>query len=318
MHDSAAGRSRIKVRPLDDPQNPYRDEYSEWDRWQYSALGQTEPEAEALYQQRIAEWDAAQSAALRSKTAFDLPNPRFQGIADDPHDDWYFSEMFFDEQGYMLPIARSAWREGCSRGRLANSAYGFPDSDWYIGFGGGRMDTAQREAYERYRWSCIAAFVPDIPTWLASAPVDKAVLLDNGEVVTLGPLGSGSGEVDHLAAVGPEGPDEIWYRYSADGTLLAEGEAGRSWAQFYSPALEVLELRAVEHSWAVVCIDELILLRGRNDNAPGECYDWEGRPVEFSTELFDDSLDNEVLSWETLMRVQAARAGRIALTDKHP
>ncbi|MCC7476986.1 hypothetical protein IT575_00890 [bacterium] len=201
------GYESTRVRPLDDPANPYRGQYEDWDRWfygNYFAPNWTEPDFEPLKQARIKE----------------------QG---GKSDQWRDYHSFVSADGWLIP-QRQTWRKQTqlpAGATLASSSGGFfPEIGDELLFryrSAGCMPVAMAERRSHEEALAMAPDYPPIPGWLGGNPPQEALMTLEGDWLCLGPLG---GQVS--AADWPEAPG-VWYEatrrepcflYDKDGKLL--------------------------------------------------------------------------------------------------
>jgi hypothetical protein len=233
--------SSIAVRPLDDPANPYRGQYSALERW----VVQHAESFEHWHERALAEQQQISAEAVAKGLQGPVAGP----------DTTLF--VFVDSNGWVKaeqaqPSYRDPWREPGTPHDVLNRTRALPAApavqtlSYFIPAPLADLP-AELKAYKqetRERWK--AASLPPIPAWLGSRPPLRAIFMPNGDVVTYGPLNL------HYAPRLPEQADdwrpldvpagEIWYRYSAAGRLLGqhgpEHVYGNPWFSLYWPQLE--------------------------------------------------------------------------------
>jgi hypothetical protein len=183
------------VRALDDPENPYLDDYQPWDLWIYT------------HEQSVLE-------------ALGVVNPQVT------RDGWSYYSMRVDESGFPVPrlVELKAEYERLKHGR--DAAPDEPRCTHSI-TAMGAMDYGlmlQKQAAED---ALRAEYLPEIPEWLMGHQPLWAMILPSGEVVT--------SEWQNPRLTGPRRYDEesCSRRYSAEGRLLGSTEPGQLWLQLF-------------------------------------------------------------------------------------
>jgi hypothetical protein len=192
------------VRGLDDPENPYREQYGAWDRWLID---------HATY------------------PSFDEMKAWQNGTAPEG---WVYLRPTVTPEGFLVPQLAEL------RSLLAQqsdfAAYKGRPSCVPSFSAAGQMDPAMAAGLESAKLALWAASLPEIPDWLAASPPKRAVVLPDGEAATYGPLGSGAGPVDAaLWRFGVDGAPEVYYRYSATGEELGHTVPGQPWPELFMP-----------------------------------------------------------------------------------
>jgi hypothetical protein len=192
------------VRDLEDPANPYRGQYAEWDYYCFAkAHSMTKAESKA--------WNRKQVPLTRRWIRIDV-----------------------DANGYPVPWLESTkqclewyrdWaptsEDGCT---LTYSVYGdVPEA----------LDERMVEAEQAVR----AAMVPAIPRWLAVNPPLKALRLPDGSYIAYGALGSGR-KYDLNANFLRPAPEVCCFHYSPEGKLLAQTDLDQAWYELFWPEAE--------------------------------------------------------------------------------
>jgi hypothetical protein len=205
--DGAAGgvskvQSAVSIRPLDDPANPYRDKYGPGDAWIYEHAG-------------APAWDGA--------------------MADWPAD-WHTLEAFVDSQGWLIPtsvVRRNREEVLVDRSRDCRNTYAVE----YLA--NGVMPRELFEAHKCSQFSVWADYYMPVPQWLAVGPPRGAMLYTNGDVITVGLLGSGEILVPRgEKGEGCCGGSSDWplCRYDRNGNLICT--TNYTWLNLYMDNLE--------------------------------------------------------------------------------
>lgn len=213
------------IQPLDAPGNPYAGMYSGWDHWamQNFQSGFTISEVGAEF-----------------KYPYD-PQPDQNGMVRQ------WMDMRVDRDGFLVPWEKflDSWGDedirfgsGSQRSEQLSVAFavGMIDNNLYRDWKSANDDA---RAISRAKTSA------PIPAWIGEQPPLELVGLPNGEFAIRGPLGLDLADKENDEIANMEFR-EHWYRYSADGKLLAmddAAEAGpgfRHWMRLFFPGLDEL------------------------------------------------------------------------------
>lgn len=200
-----ATHTATELRPLDDPENPYRGQYREWDVWAYEHFRPG--------------MDGEDIMAELPGVVPDLPKVRlasFLQLAADAEGQlhlWTYQKV--DEDGFLVP----AGLPGSPTPELRTFAFA--------------SGPIERETYEEWMLQVNAAAAtryPPIPAFIGENPPLQVAFVPNGEFAVKGPLGLGDTEEYDMQAASQLSARERWYRYSAEGELLGmTGVVGRGW-----------------------------------------------------------------------------------------
>jgi hypothetical protein len=192
------------VRGLDDPENPYRDDYKAWDLWIY------------MHELTVLE-------------AQGISNP---GIG---RDGWNYYSMSVDENGFPVPrlMATRDRYERLKHGSDANTEAGRCTHSIQAM---GAMDFDMQHRMQLAEDAVLGEYLPEIPQWLVRGAPEWAMILPDGEVVTRGPVGS----MEQLAPAAAADQFECYYRYSPEGVLVDKTELGQLWLQLFWDADRVI------------------------------------------------------------------------------
>ena len=250
------GDAITQVKPLDDPANPYRGQYSDIDRWIYShawSLEQLKDWRKRGDEARHAalaaaglpsdsdahvHWDAKATAALRYMTSEVDKDGWMKPVASRydpfPADSPELTGMTLFERETLKAHEAVAEAGEFTREKIMERA------EKVIYIWASPANEAQFKEFQGAVHLPDPANTPQIPGWLAANPPFLAVLVPNGEVVTYGALGETLPpltEAQRHAATMPNYSG--WYRFSADGKLLEKntqwGQMMMHWVDFYWP-----------------------------------------------------------------------------------
>lgn len=186
--------------PLD-PENPYRDQYEDWDYWCY--MNVRDPYSEETVN-------------------------LYAGMGGP---ELFFADIGVDPQGFMVPLEQyyrqqMEWSIGnYDQENMVDCAASMSCA--------GPIDGGLRGELLALTSKIRAAYVLPVPEWLAQAPPQAAKYLPDGRFAVLGELGAGA-EARAESVTGWWRPDAhglAWRLYSADGELLKTGEPDEDWWQ---------------------------------------------------------------------------------------
>lgn len=195
------------MRGLNEPGNPYRKQYAQWDRW---ALAHAKD-------MRMVDWGAW--------NAGELPDAR---------------RMIFvkvDQAGYPIPLLDQ-------RAELMQQAHD-PSlkhkNDCSVSFMAyGDMPLELLRELQTAELAIKTKYLGQIPAWLAKQPPLWAIVLPSGDVVTRGELGSGQGLDAYFTWRNAMNlPEGNYCRYDRTGRLVAKLLPGDSdWYKLFWPEAE--------------------------------------------------------------------------------
>jgi hypothetical protein len=192
------------VRDLNDPENPYIDEYKPWDLWIF------------MHETGLLEAEG-------------VLNPWIERSG------WEYYDMRIDENGFAVPRLVEL-RNRLERLKRGSEAAGEQTACTHSISATGIMDPAIRHGMRVAEDAMHARYLPQIPEWLPRRLPVWAMILQSGEVVTCEPAGGGL----YLPDSG-SGSATCFHRYSADGVLLDSTKPGQLWLQLFFDADKVLE-----------------------------------------------------------------------------
>lgn len=241
------------MRDLSDRESPYRGQYEEWDVWCFEHARDLDSEAVMAY---------------------------YRGEAPEG---WELLFNRVDVEGFVVP-QRLSWRQQLERQHDPNYT---PEVNCVFTLrGGGTPDAVMIQELNRMKAVLRAGFVPPIPAWLADAPPKWALLMPDGEVVAWGPLGQGGNYAlpSHLQE--PWSPEEAYYRYSADGTLLGQTRAGARWYELYFTGYEQLAAEIEDNGWVRWECNGYLMLSDPQTRRLLAVYDYTGEELPLGTDVY--------------------------------
>ena len=171
----------LQVKPLDDPANPYKDQYSEFDRWAWQHYCRN------INPGNDADWQLGLSQA---QGIHPLAGPEFiQNETEDYSRGLRMVSSAVDDNGYMIPhydyvhrVASQGGEAPATLGEVVNKTDNrFPPHARFWSLGA--LDAAVGKEIDAARDLYLATAYPFIPDWIAQSQQD-AVFLPDGSVVT--------------------------------------------------------------------------------------------------------------------------------------
>jgi hypothetical protein len=234
------------VRGLDDPENPYREQYGAWDRWLL---------------------ENARNPTLEEMSAF------MNGTAPEGY---IYLRPTVSKEGWLVPQL-----EELRTLLLQQSDYIAYKSRPHCVLtfsSAGAADPALAKSLEEARLKVWAEVLPQAPAWLTSALPKRVILLPDGGAVTYGPLGSGKLPVDPATwRYDAEGNPEVYYRYDANGREMACTVPGQPWQELFLPGYtqDVL-LAAAREGMIPIVLNGYTILAAQATGEPAKVYDYDG------------------------------------------
>lgn len=222
----------IDVLPLEVPGNPYAGQYELWDHWIAEHAGQFDPRS-TIFREDVermgAEWRARQAESGEPDQEHGFDPYSWRTYVPSANDPWISASAWVDDDGFQIPLALR-WPEERAK-ELARDPRTFERHfpwvpPYYVVNAWGLMDDDVRRAMLQAKWDVFGPDYPSVPDWLHAQPVVGVVFAPNGELATLGPLGSRPESGAPRWAFGmPElwqTVEPAWCRYSANGELLGK------------------------------------------------------------------------------------------------
>ena len=192
------------MRDLNDPANPYIDQYKPWDLWIFMH----------------------ETSVLESQGVLNPWNERAG---------WEYFDMRIDENGFAVPrlVELNNRMERIKHGSEAVSGQA---ACTHSISATGIMDPAMRHGMYVAEDALRARYLPRIPEWLTRRLPLWAMIMESGEIVTEELAGSGP-----YVPGNRSGDETCFRRYSADGVLLDSTEPGQLWLQLFFDADKVVD-----------------------------------------------------------------------------
>ena len=282
--------TKVMVRPLDDPQNPFAGDYNDWDRWIYE---HNDPALE------IADWREHLEASPGN------------GLAEYSGSQLQVLQGLVDAEGFLLPSEHVFRRKldpaGMSAKEYFEQQYNSDQQTppFSTLFAKGELTWEQYEDYLHVFERGGAREYPPIPAWIGENPPARMVVLPEGEILVLGEMGQGDTSKDFWKNSHQHEQLMRWYRYSAEGKLLEvleqRGMLG-DWRNLYGPdrqsirdELNVRTLQTMPHGAYTLYFDPGPDFDPSWDRGAGgtliAVYDYRGNKVDLAAPLDPELLD---------------------------
>jgi hypothetical protein len=239
-HDVAP--QRFELQPLDDPANPYADEYEDWDYW------------------------IAQNVCAVSTS----PN---NGYALNRQKDEMFAAGIADMDGYLIPYRRFLVMQ---EDALVQQKSEHVTAGYLNVHASGPMAEDLVEDMRNVGFEVRAAYYPEIPDWLVASMPRAAWIFPNGDVVTDGPLNHedhAEADEDGEVPCGGCGSNGGWYRYTPGGEFV--DHSNTHWfLTFFDGEFEDLP----EGNFSDDSLGRFMIL-DRENGEPTHVFNWDGTPL---------------------------------------
>jgi hypothetical protein len=288
------------VRPMDDPANPFRGQYNDWDRWLFDNLVATTdgfpPPPGSTFEETKQYLDAQ---LLK----------RAQGQLHTAADASLRTQVTVD--GYLVPVLHGIadWEIAVAAGR--SKAY-YDALPWVEGTG--HMEPALKQAYDLAVDAIRSQNYPAVPDWLVAAPPLGAMLLPNSEILTQGPLGSwhpSDGDPHSASHAEDLHQSHDWYRYSADGTLLSQAH-GFWWFTYHDP-----EALGYPEGDPDTSLHGYVTFRAKDSREPLSYWTYDGRRLEQAPSTPMDIHNFHLIPGGMLLKLHAGKASNLGGSHDH-
>lgn len=234
------------MRDLDDPANPYREHYAEWDRWLLDNA--RNPSMEEM-------------AALRNGTA---------------PEGFHYLRPTVTKDGWLIPQVSELHALLLQQTDL--EAYRNRPHCVMSFSSAGIADPAMLERLEQAKLALWAALLPQIPDWLGEALPKRVIVLPDGGAVTYGPLGSGMGPIEAAKwRYDADGNPEVYYRYDSAGNEVARSAPGQPWQELFAPGYtQNVLLEGSRLGYIPVMLNGYTILSSQADGSVVAVYDYTG------------------------------------------
>jgi len=297
----------IEVRPMDDPANPYRNQYDPWDYW----LVEHHAEYEAEFNRQYSEVQDKQRAAVNKLLAEgkEVPAEMLKPVGVRMPQEGALREIpvQVDGSGFIVP-QRVVWEEERDREAAYDRRlpWPLPASPAMLGCGGQMPDDLAAK-YERAKWEVERTTYPRLPDWLMSQPVFGVIFLPDGSLVTHGPLGcrpAGAEKMDRKLVWA--GIERGFFHYSAKGELLDKYLTdGYDWEQMFDPAHNQRIADAKARGLKFDTRDGYLLIMDPVGGWLKEGYDYDGKRLDLYQPLLRPTHCCRYIWWTTLPELYA-------------
>ncbi len=241
------------MRDLDDPQNPYLGQYSEWDYW---CLANANP----MNSEDWSEWSDGNVPATRRMVSYGV-----------------------DKDGFPVPLLTQRQQQ---MERLHDASLA-PENACVVSFMVyGDIPPELDERMLAAEMQLKARYAPGIPQWLAQEPPLWALVLPTGEVVTAGELGAGRDfDMNYTRKLKADLPPYSCYRYSAAGELMAQTKPGEQWYTLFWPESATV-LGQYNPDDTIYWIENgYVVVRDYRNWTVAALYDFDGSPLPVDTNM---------------------------------
>jgi hypothetical protein len=275
----------VAVKPLDDPANPYREQYGAWDRWIMENIGRSDPTMNA-YMNRVDR--EKRRELLKAKREKRDPDPKIMEQkwweVQPRNEKWQHFEIEVDEQGFVIPYLQQQLDMTLRSRSVTN------DRDYRVSWqqlqqqrgepfrlwAGGVMPEDLKAQMEAARKGLLPLQpMPEVPEWLAATPPYWVIFMPNGEIVTLGALGTWQENWQDLPKE-QQRPSGGYFRFSPTGELLGQAaKDGPSIFQQYNPMLPSLELSGKSQGYDIEQPAGFLLWRQKPEHGGAVVAAWD-------------------------------------------
>lgn len=238
---------QISVRPMEDPDNPFKDQYRPWDYWLYTNLDteSTGNLKDITTKQRVSSTTFQYDSLITNVT----------------------------EEGFLVPMEQGVREYEASVSDGSVRSYE-AQRKWVCGYGSVEHDVFQDcfQACDRIR----AGFYPEVPNWLVQGTIPAScILLSDDYIVT-----SNSVSGDKNSAHADEGENAAepheYFLYDGEGNELGHG-CGHWWFLIYAHRYPDREVPVGEFTWLPGGIVEF---RDSETDRPSSTWNWDATEID--------------------------------------
>jgi len=217
------GTIYIEVKSLDDPSNPYRDYYGQWDREYFGTHSRLCAEFGA--NNWLLEDDLRASEILFTRNA--------EITAEFGNVDTLLPSYWVDDDGYLIPLVLFREHYRCKTFTNAPAIISYISEHstteaWLdvMCVEDQHLEIARYDALD----IAMAKYLPEIPVWLISTDADDVIIMENGDFLV--------GKLINSPFVTPQGTSSFrldiqWFRFRSSGEYLGQTEPGADWQSLY-------------------------------------------------------------------------------------
>jgi len=307
----------ISIQPLDAPNNPYVQQYNDFDRWMYQHL------------------DTGYTRTTVTKTQGG-PTVLNRNLFNNPVSGEHRVPVLVDENGFMIPTTSPRYLTP-QFVQTAPGEYTEADADLYDNeLNPTPADTGAKvtpgtqandkvrvkvtakpgtkvavkaetkvrpglaftytapmsdEQYAKFRAAQIAAaakVLPPVPQWVEGLHPATFEMLPNGAIIV--PTGDAGGKTTVTV-------------YSPTGDALGVVNNAEEWHKFFAKNYDDIVSQATAKGWDVVEHNGYLVLRNRETRKVEAVFDWDGKPVKLTSELQTRPYYFTPLRWENVAPV---------------
>jgi hypothetical protein len=311
----------ISIQPLDAPNNPYIKQYNDFDRWMYKNLDTdytrttiTSNEKGTVINRNLFNNPVGGNRrvpVLVDENGFMIPTtspryltPQFVQTApgeytaadDDLYDNVLGDTTTADPGAKVTPGTASNDKvkvavkgETRIRPQIAYTYTTAMSEDEYAKFRAAQIEAA-------------ATILPPVPNWVDTLHPTTFTLLPNGAI---------------LVPSGDSGSKSTVTVYSPTGDSLGVVNNAEEWHKFFAKNYDDIVAKASAQGWDVVEHNGYLVLRSRDDRKVKAVFDWDGKPIELTSELAPRPYYFTPLRWENIAPV-AVQQRKVPMAGREP
>jgi len=240
------------VRDLNDPDNPYRGQYEEWDIWTYEHV--------------------------RGTTNTDVSN-WYRG---ESPDDYCMLTIRVDTEGNVVPLRLSTADDLA----IMHDPNYSPETDCRFSLrGGGVINPRLLDKLDEMLIGLRMPYAPAVPEWLAKAPPERVMFMPDGDLVCIGEPDPDRRISHRPNTVPAEATPTVTRRYDREGKLLAETAPGDPWFTVYFTGFAdiLAEMQAGNYSYWEY--GGYIVFNDSQTRSIAAIYDYDGTEIAVDTQL---------------------------------
>jgi len=306
----------ITVQPLNAPNNPYASQYNNFDRWMYRNLdnGYLRSTITSAGGNLVINRDIFSPAASDLRVPVLVDENGFMVPSTSPN---YIIPQFVQTVPLVNPADQTAAGATAPSGKGKETA-----TETTVTTGNAKvavkgetrirpklsltytkpMTDAEYKQFRAAQLAAAAKVLPTIPSWVDQLHPATFELLPNGGV---------------LVPVGDAGGATTVTVYSPTGDKLGVVQNQEGWHKYFADNYDDIVSQAKAKGWDVVENNGYIVLRDRASRKIQAVFDWDGKPVELTTEMQQRPYFFTPLRWDNVAPV-AVEQRRVPAAGREP
>jgi len=187
-------------------------------------------------------------------------------------------------EGYLVPVTEKV-TENVGPNVVPVLPRAATSKNYYV-IATGTPDAPVRKVYVQERARVLAPVAPRIPDWLIKQPAKQVLFTPHDFVVQRA---------------------DVWYRYDANGTLIAQTKPGESWRVLFWPKYTTVTTDALGKKLTVLDDEGYVVVRdagGKIDTV----YDYDGTPLKVEeVKVSREPYFYTPLDWDTIQQIHGAQ-----------